>query len=133
MPQSPVLIRGRIVSGAREAARFTHLPWVLDQVRERLGFEPYPGTLNLRIESPADRAALRRLRSLPGVPLEPQPGFCAARCYPVLASGTITAAVVVPDVPHYPPDVLELLAPVCLRDALDLSDGSPLAVTLLGL
>ena len=120
-------IRGEVVSGAGVAAGFTDVPWVREQTRERLGFLPYPGTLNLRLGS-EPLAAWERLKAEPGVPLEPQPGFCAARCYPVLVEGRLAAAAVVPEVADYPADSLELLAPVRLRDALGLDDGTPLTV-----
>ena len=123
-------IRGEVVSGAGVAAGFTEVPWVREQTRERLGFVPYPGTLNLRLSSAEALAAWKRLKAGPGVPLEPQPGFCAGRCYPVLVEGWLRAAVVVPEVEGYPADSLELLAPVRLRDALGVEDGSLVTVVV---
>ena len=38
----------------------------------------------------------------------------------------IDAAVVVPDRTHYPSDLIEIIAPVKLRDALKLKDGTEL-------
>ena len=42
--------------------------------------------------------------------------------------GRVRAAVVIPDVGGYPPDKLELVAPVALRAALALRDGTPVRV-----
>ena len=42
-------ITGKIVSGAGEGAYFTQIGWVQQQCVEKLGFRPYPGTLNLQI------------------------------------------------------------------------------------
>ena len=50
-------LTGKIVSGARQAAFFTQLDWVLEQCRQKLGFKPYPGTLNLEIASPDEARA----------------------------------------------------------------------------
>ena len=121
-------IRGRVVSGEGVAASFTQLGWVQQQLQERLGFAPHPGTLNLRIEHEADAESLDRLRAEPGIALEAQPGFCAARCYRARLPGGLRAAIVVPTVAGYPGDVLELLAPVSLRKALQLTDGCELVV-----
>lgn len=123
-------IQGRLGVGEGAAARFTELPWVREQARAKLGFEPHPGTLNLHLSSPKDIAALERLKSRPGVSLEPEAGFCAARCFEVLLEGRQPAVVIVPEVPGYPRDKLELLAPVRLRDALDFVDGSPATVVV---
>ena len=99
------------------------------QVKARLGFEPQPGTLNVRLGT-TEQAAFDRLKAAPGVLLEPQPGFCAARCFPVLLEGRVKAAVVWPQVEGYPRDQLELLAPVRLRDELGLRDGSPITIVV---
>ena len=40
---------GKIVSGAGKAAFFTRLDWVLEQCTAKLGFAPFPGTLNIEI------------------------------------------------------------------------------------
>lgn len=123
-------VQGRVTNGAGVAAGFTRVPWVRRQVEERLGFVPYPGTLNILPSSPADRAVVERLRSGPGVPLAPEPGYCAARCFPVVVEGRVPAAVVVPEVRGYPDHMMELLAPVRLRDELDLEDGSLVTVAV---
>ena len=122
-------IRGRVVSGDGAAAKFTEVPWVQRQIHERLGFAPYPGTLNLRPSSDHDRAVFEQLKAQPGMSLEPEPGFCAARCFPVVIE-RVAAAIVLPEVRDYPPDRLELLAPVRLRDQLALSDGCMLTVAV---
>lgn len=44
-----LVFTGKIVSGVRQAAYFTQLDWVQDQCKDKLGFQPYPGTLNLEI------------------------------------------------------------------------------------
>jgi putative hydrolase of the HAD superfamily len=123
-------IQGRVVSGEGEAARFTEIPWVRQQLQKRLGFVSYPGTLNLRLSSLADQLAFNRLKAGPGLLLEPEPGFCAGRCFEVVLEGHLAAAVVVPEVPGYPADLLELLAPVRLRDELGLVDDSPLTLAV---
>lgn len=123
-------LRGRVISGKGEAAGFTRLPWVREQVAERLGFELSAGTLNLEIERPDDAALWAQTRQGAGIPIEPAPGYCAARCYPVSVEGQIPAAVVLPLVPGYPDRSVEVIAPVSLRTALGLKDGSELTLAI---
>ena len=40
---------GKVVGGVKQAAYFTQLDWVQEQCADKLGFRPYPGTLNLEI------------------------------------------------------------------------------------
>ena len=49
-------ITGKIVSGIKQGAYFTQLDWVQEQCLMKLGFRPFPGTLNLEI--PEESAVL---------------------------------------------------------------------------
>lgn len=124
-------LRGRVETGEGEAAIYTQLDWVRSQVADRIGFEQVPGTLNLRLIEPGDLAQWERIQSLDGVPLEPTPGFCAARCYPAWAESHVACAIVLPLVADYPIDVVEVIAPVSLRAALGLVDGDWVSLDVL--
>jgi riboflavin kinase len=121
-----MIIHGIVRAGQGKGRAFTQLDWVRRQFCDKLGFDPYPGTLNLHIE---DRAALASLRTRQGSVIEPEEeGYCRARAVPVRVNGRIAAAWIIPDVPGYPGDVMELMAPVSLRDALKLKDGDSVRV-----
>lgn len=40
---------GVVTTGLGHGARFMAIPWVRDAVRNLLGFDPYPGTFNVRL------------------------------------------------------------------------------------
>ena len=44
-----ILVKGVVFSDLGRAGEFLGLGWVRDAIRERVGFDPYPGTLNLRV------------------------------------------------------------------------------------
>ena len=119
---------GSVCSGLGEGARFVALDWVGREFRRALGFEPWPGTLNLHMGGAAWARWRCGLTANDGIAIAPPPGFCAARCFVVQLDGRVRAAAVIPDVSDYPPDKLELVAPVALRAALALRDGSPVRV-----
>lgn len=119
-------IRCIVRDGKGEARKFTQLDWVRRQTRDKLGFDPYPGTLNLHT---ADGAVLASRATL-GIVIEPEPGFCAARCYHVRVNERVDAVWIVPEVKGYPPDQVELIAPVSLRDTLHLKEGSIVTLEL---
>jgi riboflavin kinase len=127
----PLRIEGVLRDGQHVATAFTLLPWVREQFRRKLGLEIVPGTVNLAVQEPASRAALARLRAAEGVPIDPPDGrYCVGRCFPARL-GPLPAAVVIPHVPAYPPDQLELVAAVRVRDALGLRSGDRVVVTVL--
>lgn len=119
---------GEVCSGLGEGAGFVALDWAASEFRRTLGYEPWPGTLNLRMAGAAWARWRQGLTVNDGIAIAPPPGFCAARCFVVQLDGRVRAAAVVPDVGDYPPDKLELVAPVALRDALQLRDGSMVSV-----
>ena len=125
-----MVIRGRLVRGLGEAPGFTQLPWVVEQCRQKLGFEPFPGTVNLEVLA-EDLELWRALKAEPGgaVLVPPDPAFCDAICQPVTVEGTLAAATITPHVADYPADKLELLAPCSVVQALGLSLGQMVAVT----
>jgi CTP-dependent riboflavin kinase len=122
---------GKIVSGVRQAAYFTQLDWVREQCREKLGFEPWPGTLNVEF-SEDFLPLIEALREEEGVMLiPPDPRFCAAKVRPC-SMGDISAAIVLPaeDVNVHGKRVIEIIAPLRLKDALGLDDGDSLELAL---
>jgi HAD superfamily hydrolase (TIGR01509 family) len=127
----PVKIRGKVVSGAREAAYFTQVEWVQTQCSEKLGFKPYPGTLNMEI-SAEDLLLLESAAREEGADLiPPESGFCAAKALPLLV-GSVSGALVLPakEVRIHADEIVEVIAPVCLREALDLRDGDEVTLLL---
>ena len=116
-------LEGCLQSGLGEGAGFVALDWVSHQFHTRLGFWPFPGTLNLSLTGGEWQTAREALLSAPGIPIQPPPGFCAAKCFRVFIDGRIEGAIVLPDVADYPADKLELVAPIAVRTELGLADG----------
>lgn len=121
---------GVVCSGLGEGARFVALDCVRSEMRRALGFDAWPGTLNLRMGGAAWHRWRRGLARHPGTALVPASGFCAAKCFAVRLNGRVDAAAVFPDVAGYPTDKLELVAPQALRAALGLNDGDAVQVQL---
>jgi riboflavin kinase len=121
-----LVFEGTVYSGKGEGKKFVDLPWVKKQIEEKLEFSPYLGTLNLHLaEGSIKRKVL--LENATGVDINPQIGFCSGVMYKA-EIGDLACAVVIPKVPNYPSDVLEIIAPVCLRERLKLFDGSLVSV-----
>ena len=98
----------------------------------KLSIEVYPGTLNLEISGPRDLEVFQSLKSQKGIEITPEePAFCSALCHPVLIAGKIKGAVVIPCVPGYPENKMELIAPVHVRQTLSLNAGDTLEVEIL--
>ena len=123
MNTGAVTLAGRLCSGLGEGAGFTALDWVEHQFHAKLGFWAYPGTLNLHLAGSKWDTARDAMQAAAGIAIQPPPGFCAAKCFAVLLEGRVAGAAILPDIPDYPVDKLEIVSPVALRQELRLSDG----------
>lgn len=106
------------------------LGWVQEVLRKKLGFAPYPATLNLKPASEKDLAVWQEVKArMAGIAIvPPDPSFCPARCFLVEIEGKQEGAVLVPGVESYPPDKIEVIAPVRIKDALQIKDGDKITV-----
>jgi riboflavin kinase len=130
-----VELDGTVTSGMGEGRHYIQLPGYAEQFRERLGYEPFPGTLNVTL---GDAAVRRRsaLESLEAVPIDGWEGedrtYGPARCYAATvragADGYEGAHVIEPERTHHDADQLEVIAPDRLRDELELDDGDAVTV-----
>lgn len=122
------VVSGIVQDGLGQGSSFTQLDWVRQQFREKLGFDPHPGTLNVHVQ---DVGTLAEWQACPGIPIEPASGFCAARCYRVELNGQMIAGWIIPVVPGYPDDLMELMAPMSLRQAFALKTGDVISIKIL--
>lgn len=121
-------ISGRVATGVGQGSGFTSLDWVREAFVAAVGIEPFPGTLNLQLESDPALAVWARLSATPGIRIPGRQGACDASCYPVRVADSIPAAIVLPDVADYPSAQLELVAALPVREHLRLRDGDEVQV-----
>ena len=130
--EADLSITGNIISGAGEGAYFTQIEWVQQQCNEKLGFKPYPGTLNLEI--PGEFIpVIELLDQKKGIELiSPDSNFCNAMVFPV-AIGNIHGAIIMPDeeVRVHPKNIIEIIAPLNLKASLEVKDGESLKISII--
>jgi riboflavin kinase, archaea type len=122
---------GAVVSGLGEGRYYLSQPGYVVQFSERLGYSPYPGTLNVRVGT----AALRKVELIGGWTGLRIDGFEAsgrtfggASCFPARMNGH-SCHLIHPDRSHYK-DVVEFIAADRLRDVLSLKDEDAVEIEL---
>jgi riboflavin kinase len=122
-----IFLNGVVFSGYGEGAYYVAKSGYKDQFVEKLGFKPYPGTLNLRLRSISDIKARKDLESLPSIVVK---GFVNGertygdvKCFRVLINEKTEGAILMIHRTHYGQDVLEVVAEESLRKKLKLKDG----------
>lgn len=113
-------------SGNGHGRKFISLPWVKRQIKEKLGFTPYAGTLNIRLtkESVQQKNLLEKAEKFE---ITPEKGYCNGTLIRAQMDGLV-CGIVFPQVPSYPRDVLEVVAACNLRELLGVRDGCEVCV-----
>lgn len=127
------VLLGRLATGIGHGKHFTRLDWARAQFMDKLGIDPYPGTINVIVDDPDAMPVWVRLKRTDGIRIDNPntgPHDCDARCYPVLIDGRIDGAIVFPEVEGYPPAQVEIIAEVGVRDALGIEDGDPVRLEI---
>ena len=129
-------LRGTVTSGMGEGGHYISLSGYVVQFEERLGYEPFPGTLNIALEAESVRTRAG-LAAFDPIPIDGWDGddrtYGPAVCYPATVRGPDGrpydgAHVIAPERTHHDEDQLEVIAPDKLRTVLDLKDGDVLVV-----
>jgi riboflavin kinase len=130
-----VTLEGTVFSGLGEGAYYIGKDPYRKQFIEKLGFEPYSGTLNLKLSSDYDIKTRTELDAYPAIEIEgfknEDRTFGLVKCYPVLIDNRVKGALITALRSHYDASVLEIIAPVCLRKHLNLKDGNKVKVEVM--
>lgn len=126
---SKIKVPGRVSSGLGEGRYYISRKNYIIQFQEKLGWIPYLGTLNLKVEQ-ANWDQLRQLRSSEGIHID---GFSTedrtfgdVKAFRAKING-IPGAVIMPERTVYT-DVIEIISETYLREALDLNDGDEVTI-----
>ncbi|MEM1514590.1 MAG: DUF120 domain-containing protein [Candidatus Bathyarchaeia archaeon] len=129
-----ITIKGEVFSGLGEGAYYISQEGYKKQFIEKLGFDPYPGTLNLKISNGKGLMLRTILDVHLGINIKgfrnKNRTFGSVKCFLATINDYERGAVVLAERSHYSEDVLEIIAPVCLREKLGLKDGDEVKVEI---
>jgi riboflavin kinase len=125
-------IIGRVVSGKGEGRYYMSLPPYKEKFKNILGFEPYEGTLNIKLEQEID---LNRLN-----PIEIDDfyyngtKYYGVRMIPVKIHAKnycVDGAIVFPKKTEHSKNIIELISPIKLRKYLSLKNNDIIKISIL--
>ena len=132
-----ITLEGVVYTGLGEGAYYETRDPYRRQFIEKQGFDPYPGTLNLKLVTDYDVKTRSELEAYPAIEIEgfknENRTFGPVKCYPAIIENKVKGALVAALRSHYDASVIELIAPVCLRKHLSLKDGHKVKVEVLTL
>ena len=130
-------LQGFVTSGMGEGRHYISLPGYMEQFIEKLGYEPFAGTLNVDLTDESVRARAG-MASLEPVTIEGWeddertygPAFCYPASVEVGDSIYEPAHVIAPERTHHDEDQLEVIAPEKLREAIGLEDDDEVTINV---
>jgi riboflavin kinase len=127
-----ISIEGIVFSGMRDGAYYVTREGYRKQFVEKLGFNPYPGTLNLKLGSNLDVQAKRILDAYPGIIIEGfedgQRTYGSVKSFKTTIDDKVEGAILLIRRTHHAENVLEIISPVYLREKLGLKDGDRVTI-----
>lgn len=132
-----VTLEGIVFTGLGEGAYYTTVEQYRRQFLEKLGFDPYPGTLNLKLTTEYDIETRSELEAYPAIEISgfknEDRAFGQVKCYPAIIENKVKGAIISALRSHYDVSTIEIIAPVPLRKHLNLKDGHKVKVEVLTL
>ncbi|UCE96606.1 MAG: DUF120 domain-containing protein [Candidatus Bathyarchaeota archaeon] len=129
-----VTLEGLVFSGLGEGAYYIKQDGYRKQFIEKLGFDPYPGTLNIRLDTDYDIKTRQELENYPAIEIEgfknESRTFGPVKCYPTLINNKAKGALIFAFRTHYDSSVLEIIAPQYLRNQLKIKDQQKIKVEI---
>jgi len=133
LPES-ITLQGKVFTGIGEGAYYISLKGYRKQFIAKLGFAPYPGTLNIRLSNPLARRLRRDLEHYRGIRIhefeDGQRTYGGARCFRATINDAMEGAVLAIDRTHYDDSVVEFIAPTNVREKLGLKDGAEVTLNI---
>ncbi len=122
-----VFFEGTAFTGLGEGRYYMSLEGYRKRFLEKLGFDLFPGTLNLRLTSPHELQQRRKLDEGRSILI---PGFAndvrtysAVKVLRAKVNRSVDGAVLLIERTHHGGDVLEVVAPIDLRKRFKIKDG----------
>jgi riboflavin kinase, archaea type len=126
-------VRGKVFSGMGKGRYYVGHPEYQKRFAQFLGYAPYPGTLNVKLEDPRMTQALGELRSAGGIKVPSftldGESFSSLTCFGGELRGERVTLLFI-DVTYYNETVAELISQTYLRGRFRLRDGEEIEFTV---
>lgn len=126
------LLSGKVVSGFGVGKYYLSFVEYKKQIQEIFGFEPYEGTLNIELSPRETTRKIQFLKNSKPILIK---GFVKDKrtfgdlfAYPCKIK-EIICVIIVPSYTQHPPNILEVIAPVNLKNIVDKKLGDTINIS----
>jgi len=131
---SYVELKGTLVSGMGEGAYYMSLKGYTKQFEKKIGYIPFPGTLNVKLNQKKDTETVRQFDALDGILID---GFSDekrtygwVKCFKAKLNKSVDCDLIRLERTHHDPSIIELISKRSIRKTAKISDGSKITIRI---
>ena len=131
---SNIELKGTLVSGMGEGAYYMALKGYTHQFKSKIGYVPFPGTLNVRLDQKIHQEAIKQFETLEGVKInsfsDGKRTYGWVKCFKAKLNNSINCELIILERTHHDDSIIELISKVCIRKTGKLKDGSKVSIKI---
>ena len=131
---SHVDLEGTLISGMGEGAYYMGLKGYSKQFKSKIGYVPFPGTFNVRLDKKIHQESIKQFETLDGIKIKSfsdgKRTYGWVKCFSAKLNNSINCQLIVLERTHHDDSVIELISKVCLRKNSKLKDGSKVSIKI---
>ncbi|MDH3736809.1 MAG: DUF120 domain-containing protein, partial [Nitrosopumilus sp.] len=131
---SHVELKGTLVSGMGEGAYYMALKEYTKQFKTKIGYVPFPGTLNVRLDQKIQQEAIKQFETLEGIKIKSfsdgKRTYGWVKCFPAKLNNSINCELIILERTHHGDSIIELISEICMRKTGKLKDGSKVSIKI---
>jgi riboflavin kinase len=129
-----VELKGTLVSGMGEGAYYMSLKGYTQQFKSKLGYIPFSGTLNVRLDNKIHQETIKQFENLEGILID---GFSDGKrtygwvkCFHAKINKSINCELIILERTHHDDSIIELISKDCIRKLGNLKNGSQISIKI---
>jgi len=131
---SVIGLQGKIVTGMGEGAYYMSRKGYTKQFKSKIGYIPFPGTLNLQLTKKQFTETKRELENLDGILIngfsDEKRSYGWVKCFHAKINNHIDGELIVLERTHHDDTIVELISKIYLRKKAKLYDGSVVSIKI---
>ncbi len=131
---SNVLLKGTLVSGMGEGAYYMSLKGYTKQFKTKIGYIPFPGTLNVKLGKKEYTETIRQFEGMEGSHIDGYSDgkrtYGWVKCFKAKLNSSFDCELIRLERSHHDTSIIELISKNNLRKTAKLSDGSKVTITI---
>ena len=131
---SHIELKGTLVSGTGEGAYYMGLKGYTKQFQSKIGYVPFPGTLNVRLDQKIHQEAIKQFETLEGIKIKSfsdgKRTYGWVKCFSAKLNNSINCELIILERTHHDDSIIELISKTCIRKTGKLKDNSKITINI---